>query len=468
MRMRFAAGVVLAAALLLAGCSLAPTYERPSLDLPENWQKTDGEENLSVQWWKRFGDPVLDSLVEEAFASNKNLEAAMARVNQARAALGLAYSDMAPSVTGSGSAQTGYVNGDRVYGPSGAEYTNFRLSLGASWEPDLWGKYRNAAASAKADLLASEASWQGLRLSLAGETVKAYFLLLTLDTQIAIAERTLDSRLKTLDLFTEKYRWGLLSELDLTQVRTLAETAKTSLAQLRAARENGEGALAVLLGRSPKEIFGGRIVRSGTIDALPGIPVLPKDMPSNLLERRPDIVAAEQNLIAANADIGVARAAWMPSLSLSSALGLADFTDLSNLLAHAHTRFGTIGGSVGMPIFDFGRILARVRASEARKMEMAAAYEQTVQQAFADVRSAFSNQYETEKIVVSAEVQVREYGRALKLARDRYEAGTCSHLEVLDAERSLFAAELDLAQSRNDRLAAVVALCLALGGGWTD
>ena len=464
-------GLALGSGAGLTACSFAPTYERPELTLPESWNdesRSTGEagEILALHWWERFNDPVLNKLVEEAFEHNRDLEAATARLEKAGAALGLSRAEMFPNVMGIGSALTGYSNGTRLRGET-QTVTAFNGLIQASWEPDLWGRLRNATAAARAQMLASDALLRGTALSLAGNVTQSYFTLLTLDAKIRIAERTLKTREQGLAIYTDRFSEGIISELDLTQAQTVVETARIAMFQLREAREQAEGALAVLLGRTPTEVLQGRAPRGDELEQIPSPPLLPRDLPANILTRRPDIVAAEQSLIAANANIGVARAAWLPSFSLSAAFGVHDTYDLGNLLRHGDT-VANLGGNVTLPIFDFGRILANVRMSEAVKREMAASYEKTVQNAFADVRSALASQIQTALVVESSERQTGQFRLALDLASSRYDSGQSSYLDVLDAERSLFSAELNLADARYNRLMSVVRLCLALGGGWEE
>ncbi|MBR5734635.1 MAG: efflux transporter outer membrane subunit, partial [Desulfovibrionaceae bacterium] len=453
--------------LFLAGCSFAPHYQRPQMELPASWTPGSAaeKETLSLTWWKSFNDPVLTGLIEEALVKNRDIAAAEARVNQARAMAGLSRANIFPLASAGGEAQSGAIDGKRVTGPFYSSYTYHIAAATISWEIDLWGKLRNANAAARARLLASEAAYRGVRLAVAGQTAKAYFGLLTLDAQLATARETLRSRNEKLKIHETQFREGLIPELVLKQAHAELEAARTIVLKLDQARESTEGALAALLGRQPKEVLTGIQKRGRKLEEIPASPILPSDLPSQLLERRPDIVAAEQQLIAANANIGTARAAWLPSLSLSAALGVADLYDLSRLF-RSENRFTTYGGSVGMPIFDFGRILSTVRASEAAKEEMAANYEKTVLEAFADVRAALAEQAQAAAIVASAERMADDCRETLRMATTRYEEGYSSYLEVLDAERALFSAELGLAEAQNNRLNSAVHLCMALGGGW--
>ena len=463
---RLALAAFAVSGLLLAGCSLAPDLQPPALSMPETWNAPDGMdasagEALSARWWTRFGDPALDRLVDEAFAHNRDLLAALARVEYARAQLGLSRAEQFPQLSGQAVAQPTYVNGTLV--TSQAPYS---AAFSVSWELDLWGKYRNATSAARSRLAASQSAWAALRLTLAGQVASAYFQLRSLDLQLATAERTLQSRQAALTINQARYEAGLISELDLTQAQTVVETARTALFRTRTSIESAEGSLAALLGRSPRDILLNRLERGRALEDLPAPPVIPAGVPSTLLARRPDLIEAEQNLAAANADVGVARAAWLPSISLTGALGVISpqLADLFRSPLDTHSY----GGSAAVPLIDFGRVRAGVEASQAQLKEQYAAYEQAILNAFSDVRGALAAQRESALVVASLEQQVRQFRQALHLARLRYDNGYSSYLDVLDAERSLFQSEMDLATARSDRLVSVVRVCMALGGGWQE
>ncbi len=447
--------------LLVSGCSLAPDYQRPQMDLPEVWTQAGAgrAEALAVQWWKRFNDPVLDALIEEALANNRDMAAALARVDYARARLGLARADQLPSVNGQMALQPTYVDGEKSL--STAPYS---AAFSASWELDFWGRYRNLSRSAQAQLLATEAAQDALRLSLAAQTAKVYFQLRAAEDKLRTAERTLKTRLAALHIYESRYKEGLISELDLAQSKTVVETARTVIYQSRAARENAEATLGALLGRSPRDILQNNVRGGMTIDAIPTPPVIPAGVPSELLNRRPDLRQAEAELMAATANIGVARADWFPSLSLTGALGVVS-PQLADLFRNPlDTHSYGVSGSV--PILHFGRISSNVRAVEASQREAMANYEQAVLNAFRDMRDALARQREASNIVVSLVRMVKQYRIVRNLASVRYDNGYSSYLDVLDAERSLFQCEMDLATARADRLSSIVDVCLNLGGGW--
>lgn len=448
---------LVAVSLTAGGCSFAPEYQRPALELPQAWA-TAGERNLEVQWWKRFNDETLNTLVEEALHNNLDLEQAMARVDQARAQLGTARSNLAPTPSVDASARhTLSAHGTRVneYGASGGI---------ASWELDLWGKYRNSAKAARAQLLASEAGRDAVRLSVAGNTAKTYFLLRAYALQEQTAQRVLHTREEAHKIYANRYEQGLINELDLLRDEAEVETARNSLYNARIARDAAESALAVLVGRSPADIMKPDAIMAGDLGyALPTAPVLPDGLPSDLLERRPDIRQAEESLKAANFNIGVARASYFPSLSLTGLLGVV--SPQLNSLFTADGRYTQGAGGLHLPL-DPWRTKSSVAGAEAQKREAVAVYEQTVQRAFQDMRDALTGQEQYALAVQSQSQQVKVLSAAVTHARNRYDNGYSSYLDLLDAERSLFSATLNLFSTRANQLSSIVDVCLALGGGW--
>ena len=452
--------------LLVSACSLTPPLPKSNQQLPDSWsfpqdQVPNAALPMERDWWKRFRDPVLDALMQEALQANRDLAVAAASVESARAQLGLARAALFPQISGSAQSTPLWVDGKRVHsGSSGSASAGFS----ASWELDLWGRLRSAQESARASLLASEAARDGVRLSLTGQVATGYFLLRSLDAQEAIASRTLKTREDALTIYTARYEQGLISELDLTSAQAEAEAARSTLYRTHMSRDAAETALAVLVGRSPKAILQGSMERGTPLENLPAPPVIPEGLPSDLLLRRPDIREAEQTLVAANADVGSARAAWLPPISLTGLLGLVS-PELHSLLGNPSSTWN-YGGNASVPLLDFGRVQAGVDSAEASRTQALFRYEKTVQAAFQDLRNALVSQLDTERIVKSLEIMTRQYREAASLAHLRYDNGYSSYLDVLDAERSLFESELNLATARSDRLSSIASLCLALGGGW--
>ena len=473
--------------MALSGCSFAPEYTRPQVELPETWSKAPynlpmAKNSLEVQWWKRFNDPVLNKLVEQALLHNQNLAAAVARVDQARAQLGVARSAYFPTLSGSGSAGRAQVTendiaagqgisdimnmlGRNVPGPNRIN-NSFSLGLQAAWELDFWGKVRNTTAAAREQLLASEEGQRGMLLSLAGETANAYISLRNYDAQLAIAKRTLASREEALKIYRARYDEGLISELDFLRAKTEVDSVRASLYTAQYQVATAESALMVLTGRSPRDIFESSPERGLELDAMPSAPQLPVGMPSDLLERRPDLLQAEALLRAANFKIGAAKAEWFPSISLTGQLG-SQSSELDQLF-EGGTNIWSLGGAINLPILTFGRISNNVKASEAAQREAAATYILAVQQAFQDVRDALVIQDRSVYVVRALSESVDSLRKATELARLRYDNGYASYLDVLDAERSLFDAEIQLASMRALHLSSIVNVCMALGGGWED
>lgn len=313
-------------------------------------------------------------------------------------------------------------------------------------------------------VLGTEAAQRGMRLSIAAQTSNAYFLLRSLDLQLSTAERTVKTRTDALRIYTARYEQGLISELDLSRAKTEVETAKTALYQTRISRDAAESALEALLGRSPKDIMDGTVQRGMTLESIPTPPVIPAGVPSDLLERRPDIQQAEMSVKSANANIGVAKAAWFPAISLTGLFGVVS-PELHTLMSNPLQTW-SYGGAASVPLLDFGRVKYGVEAAEAKQRESLATYEKTVQGAFKEMRDALTRQQEMSNVVASLERMVKELRLSVELANTRYDNGYSSYLEVLDAERSLFDSEMALAAARSERLSSIVNVCLALGGGW--
>jgi outer membrane protein, multidrug efflux system len=463
-RRRLALALATPAALVLTACTaLGPDYERPALPLPESYSAAaPAEAALPDRWWTLFGDPALDRLVTEALAANQDLAAAAARVEEARALAGIARADRFPEVTGTATGSRTRLSKETLNLPPEVviplEIDRYRAAVNVSYELDFWGRLRRLAEAARAELLASEEGRRNVELALVSEVAAAYFDLLAFDHQLGIVRDTLGSRGESVRLQRLRFEHGTISELDLAQAEAeLAATEATVPALERAVRQT-EDRLAVLLGR-----IGGTVERGG---ALSGVapPEVPVGLPSALLARRPDVVAAEQRLAAANARIGAARAAYFPSISLTGYAG-SESAELSSLFA---SGTGVWQAALGLvePIFNAGRTRRQVEAARARERQALAAYTKAVQSAFAEVEDALvARRTGAEERAVLAR-QVEALSRARRLAGLRYEAGESSYLEVLDAERSLFRAELELSRAQRDELEATVDLMKALGGGW--
>ncbi len=460
-------------ALLLSACSLAPRYERPDQDIPEQWRTVDlGSAPLNTDWWVRFNDPVLTALVEEALKNNQDLAESLAKIDSAAAQVGVATSALFPYVSADGAAtaqgasektaNTVPFNQSRL----SRSTTNYQGSLNASWELDFWGKYRNNRTMLSDVLMNSVVGHEALRLSVAGQTAQGYFALLALDMQLDTARRTLKSREDAFGIYTSRYKQGDITELDWQRARAEVETARAQVHTSTVAVDQAEAALAVLLGRSPRDIINSAMPRGKAIGMLPSPPVLPAGLPSDLLERRPAVPDADYMIQANNANIGVARAQILPSISLTGMLGTLSAA-VGNLFTGPAGAW-SYGASGTLPVLDFGNNWYNLKDAEAQKKASIAVYRKTVQTAFQDIRVSLTSQREADAIVRSMQIQVESLRRAVDIARLQYDNGYTDYLTVLDAERQLFSAELQLATALRDRLDAVVSVCMALGGGWAD
>ena len=459
----------LAAFLALAGCSFAPEYQRPSMDMPAEWSVSQSQ-TLQEKWWERFGDATLNALVEEALGANRNIAQAMARIDQAQAGFGIARDALlpVPAAPAEGSRYMARDARSPIALRQGGKNTHtFTGVLAASWTLDFWGKYWNAAQSARETLVATEAARDNVMLSVAAGTVEAYFWLSAYTWQESIASSVLKNREESLRIYKNRFDNGQISDLDLLSIRANVEIARNALASARMAKSAAETSLAVLLGRSPAEIMkeGSLKAPASLMTSLSRTPALPSGIPSDLLERRPDIRQAEANLRATNYDIGTARAAYFPSFSLTGMLGSASL-ELSDLLK-ASNAYTALAGGVTLPL-NFWTIKRGVDAAEASKKAAVAAYELTVQSAFKNVRDALVNQREMANSVQALSRQVGYLEKAVAHARARYDNGFASYLEMLTTESNLFSAQQALAAAHAQHLASIARVCLALGGGWKD
>jgi multidrug efflux system outer membrane protein len=460
-------GVILVA--VIAGCSVGPNYKRPEIEPPSEWQASAPEEVApdsvtaalaDTAWWELFGDTTMTQLILSALHENYDVRIAAARVDELMGLYGVVKSDFYPKIGAEGSGTRGQfgVPGDPdVQRPT---VSHFNVNVSAAWEIDLWGKVRRASEAARADLLATEEARRGVALSLVSVIASSYIDLLSLDRQLEIAQKTVASREASMKLFKEREDKGDASALEVSQIGSEYWLAKSQVPILRNEIARLEHALSVLLGRNP-----GPIPRGGSIDDLL-MPVVPVGLPSELLERRPDVRAAEEQLISANARVGVAKSLYFPSISLTGLFGFAS-GDLSNLI-NSNTRIWNVQGSVFQPIFLGGEIRGQVKAAEGVKKQALYSYVQAVQVAFQDAEDALVNRSQTEEQLAAEGERVSALETYASLSRMRYDEGVTDYLEVLDAERSLFDTQLQYAQTQAGLLKSVVGIYRALAGGWVD
>jgi outer membrane protein, multidrug efflux system len=457
-----------ASLLLLAGCAIIkPDYKRPEVELPAAWKDSaqNPERGKDGSWWRVYSDPELEKLIAEALARNANLQAAAARVDEARALLVQTDASLYPQVDGRfgrnrtlSSAATGLL-------PPGVqrERNDYIATLGVSYEIDLWGKLRASSQAARADLLASEAARETVRITLSADVAKTWFALRALDSEVVSTRRAVGLLEDGLSLQKKRFDGGVISEFDYRQLEAEAAATRAQLPPLERDREIQEAVLAVLLGRSPKSIMEDAIARAAEDSSVAMVPaVVPEGLPSELLLRRPDLVEAEQRLIAANARIAAARAAIFPSITLTGYAG-SEAQALSALFTGPAGIWQLAFGIAGA-IFDAGRREAQVDAARAREMQLLATYQGTIQNAFREVRSALATQNRARESYDIESARAAALVSALRLARLRYQNGLASQLDVIDAERNLLAAVNSRHEALRAQRAAVADLYKALGG----
>jgi multidrug efflux system outer membrane protein len=450
-------------ALALGGCTVGPNYVRPTVDTPPSWRMTDAEAKdvANAAWWGQFNDPVLDNLIGTALRENLDLQIASARVDEFAGRYGFVRADLFPQVGAFGAAgrqQTTQETGNTFPPGYNTTLNSYSATLNAGWELDVWGRIRRATESARAELVASEEGRRAVILSLVGSIAGSYVNLRDLDRQLEIAKETAKSRGGSLGIFKLRFESGFTSEVEYVQVKSLYEEALATIPVFEKAISLQENGLSFLLGRNP-----GPIPRGKTIDQLT-LPAIPAGLPSDLLARRPDILQAEQNLVAANARIGVAKAAYYPAISLTGFFGVAS-TDLSNLFT-GPAQVWSYSAPIAMPIFTAGKIAGDVQASEAIQRQALAVYRQAIQSAFREVDDALVDRARTKEQMSAKGRQVQALEKYVELAQLRFDNGYTSYLEVLDAERSLFNAQLEYTRSQGGLFRAAIDIYKAMGGGW--
>jgi outer membrane protein, multidrug efflux system len=446
-------------AAALSGCAITPPTVDTTTDVPSTWRSDSaGEINIEKNWWAQFDDPVLDKLVAAAEANNQNLVIASARIDEARAALGISSADQLPRLDVSSKA--GRNMSPLLSSPS----DSYAIGATASWELDLWGRIKNTTDAGKADLLASQYNRDAVALALYANVAQSYFNLRALDQQLAIAQDTLKTRQESFQLRKRRFEGGVSSELDMRQAEVELATAQASVPSIEQNMVKVASSLGILIGQNPRDMIESGITRGKALQQISPPVNIPLGLPSELLARRPDIQASEQSLRAAGAKIAAARAAYYPTISLTGLLGI-DSASIGDLFA-GPARTWSFLGNLAAPLFDNGRTAANVDGATARQKQAVANYRLSIQQAFAETQNALAARSSSVKIVAAQQLQLSSLTRQLKLASLRYDNGFSGYLEVLDAQRSLFQAQLNLAAAQRDQLNATVDLYKALGGGW--
>ncbi len=438
-------------------------YKRPMVETPPLWrfEEKEAREVANTVWWEQFHDPVLNELIQVALKENKDVKIAAARVEEFVGRYRRTRASLFPQVGAGASAGRSRVT-EKGPTPLTSATENpandFQVFLNASWEIDLWGRLRRATAAARADLLSTEEGRRALILTLVTSVANAYVNLRDLDMQLEIAERTAKSREETYNLFQIRFRGGVISDLELNQVKSQYEQALSTIPFLEKTISQQENALSVLLGRNP-----GPIPRGKKIDEF-ALPFVPAGLPSDLLVNRPDIRQAEQELIASNARIGVARSLYFPTISLTGLFGF-ESTDLSSLFS-GPAKVWNFAAPLTAPIFTGGAIRGQVKSAEAVQRQSLLRYQQSIQAAFREVEDALIDEKRTREQLEIQAKQVESLRGYARFARLRFDNGYTSYIEVLDAERSLFNAELSQAQTKGSLFQALVDLYKAMGGGW--
>jgi outer membrane protein, multidrug efflux system len=456
---------LLSAALLLSGCAVGPNYKRPTVAAPTTYRgavpdSTPQTETISLgdqKWWDIFQDEQLRSLIRTALQQNYDLRIAASRILEAKAQLGITRADQFPTLS-AGAGIADVRTAQSTFLPA-FETSTGQVNLSAAWDLDFWGKYRRATEAARANLLASEWARQEVVSTLVANVASAYFQLRALDLQLEISKSTLNSRQESLRLTQILANGGATSLLDVRQAEQLVFTASAEVPALQQQIEQQENFMSILLGHNP-----GDIPRGQTLTEQHQPPQVPPGLPSSLLERRPNIRQAEEQLVATNAEIGVARAAYFPDISLSGSGGFQS-SALTNLFSGPAGAW-SFGASLAQPIFTAGRLRSGVRLAEAQQQTAALFYQQSIQEAFRSVSDALIAYRKTREFRTQQYLLFQSAEDAARLSHMRYTGGATGYLEVLTNETNAFSAELGLVQARLNELLALVQLYEALGGGW--
>ena len=449
---------------LLTGCTVGPNYKRPTIAAPDAYRgltpDAAPQTTASIadeKWWTVFEDQQLQALIRKAIVQNYNVRIAAARVLQAQAALGITRADQFPVIYGGASAASTRIPRTKLLSATNTSSNQVNLSL--SWELDFWGKFRRATESARANLLATEWGQKAVIWSLVSNVASAYFQLLELDAEMQISRNALTSRNESLRLVRIRESGGTTSMLDVRQSEQLVYAAVENIPNLERSIEQQENLISILLGDNPEPITRGKPLVENHFP-----PIVPAGLPSSLLERRPDLQSAEQQLVAANAQIGVAKAAYFPAITLTAVAGYQS-TALTNLFTEP-AGFWSFGGQLVQPIFTAGKLRSNVRLTEAQQQEAVLFYQQSIQQAFREVSDSLIGYRKNQEFLAQQELLTAAAEDAVRLANLQYSGGVTSYLEVLDSDTRHFNAEIALAQAQLSERLALIQLYNALGGGW--
>jgi multidrug efflux system outer membrane protein len=457
---------------MLSGCAVGPNYHRPPVQAPPAFHGPDQSQQTQPQtasfadlpWWQVFHDPQLQELIRTALKQNYDLQLAVERVIAARAQLAITRSYLFPQV----SLDPNFSGGKS---DEGIKSNLFSLAGDVVFQVDLFGRYRRETEAVRAQLLGTEDAQQTVILTLVSDVASDYFLLRDLDLQLQITKNTVRTKENSLKLTQLRLQHGVATTLDVLQARQVLDTANAQIPDLERQIGQTEDAINILLGKYPDNVARGQALGIETPDGwtwnetLP--PQLPAGLPSELLERRPDIRQAEQNLVAANANIGVAKAMFFPQISLLGSGGAAfGHSQFGGTRIPAPLGIGTYTAALSQPIFEGGALRNNLRFAKSEDRQALIGYQQTIQRAFGDVSDALIGYDKNHSVRERQEQSVKDLQESVNVSLMRYRGGTSNYLEVLDSQRSLFNAELTLAQARNNEYQGLIQLYKALGGGW--
>jgi multidrug efflux system outer membrane protein len=455
---------VIAGSAMLVGCVVGPEYHRPTVQTPNSFRDLADNPQLQAQvasyadlpWWQVFQDPKLQELIRTTLKQNYDLQIATERINAARAQLAVTRSSLFPQASGNANFSGGKENLEQ------SRYNFLTLTADAAFQLDFFGKLRRASEAARAQMLATEDARQVVALTLVSDVATDYFTLLQLDLQLAITRETVNTQTDSVKLTHLRLDHGVATKLDVLQAQQVLDTANAAIPDLERQIAQEEDALSILLGNYPQDIARGTPLVEQTLP-----PEVPAGLPSSILERRPDIREAEQILVAANADIGVAKAQFFPQISLTGGGG-GSFGRDSVFPSLFQTQLGiwSYGAQVSQPIFTGGALKGNLHLAQSQQRQALIAYRQTIQRAFGDVSDALIGYGKLHQVRTRQQDSVADLQETVRISTLRYKGGTTTYLEVLDGQRSLYGAELTLAAARGDEYRSLVQLYKALGGGW--
>lgn len=450
--------------LALIACQVGPQYKRPKVDIPQLDKKIDVSQWIKTNWWLIFNNDVLNQLERKAIKNNHDLKQAIENINVAAAQLDAVFGDLLPSIALGADASKDRISKTGISAGQARVIRDYDTKLQTSYELDLFGKYRSATDEARGALLATTAAKQVVLLSVTSQVAKTYFLIRALEAKLQIAQRTLHTRQETYEVYEKRLRNGYCTQLDYLRVKSELYSVKTTVLNLEKALSVAETSLSVLIGCNPKEMYGWKLPEMRAVDRLKNPAEIPVGIPSDILQRRPDVLAAEGQLMSANAKIGEAMAANFPSITLTGAFGF-ETKSLENLFTPTSDMFH-LGAALTFPLFAGGKIQAMIKAAKAGYRKQLATYQKTVQVAFKETLDALSEYRIDSKIVESRTQQVEALRRSYNIATQQKNVGMIGLTDLLDVERGLLATEIDLVDAQYNKLSAIIDVCKAFGGGW--